>query len=45
MRRLLSMAAFGFGFYYMWYNSDFTTEMLGMGAMGFALLLEFIGAD
>ncbi len=39
------MAAFGFGFYYMWYNSDFTTEMLGMGAMGFALLLEFIGAD
>ena len=45
MRRLLSMAAFGFGFYYLWYNTDPTTEMLGIGAMGFALLLEFIGAD
>ena len=45
MRRLMSMAAFGFGFYYLWTNTDQTTEMLGMGAMGFALLLEFIGAD
>ena len=45
MRRLVSLAAFGFGFYYMWYNNDSTTEMLGIGAMGFALLLEFIGAD
>ena len=45
MRRLLSLAAFGFGFYYLWYNTDPTTEMLGIGAMGFALLLEFIGAD
>ena len=45
MRRLLSLASFGFGFYYMWYNTDFTTEALGAGAMGFALLLEFIGAD
>ena len=45
MRRLLSMAAFGFGFYYLWNNTDPTTEMLGVGAMGLALLLEFIGAD
>ena len=45
MRRLLSMAAFGYGFYYLWNNTDQTTELLGIGAMGFALLLEFIGAD
>ncbi len=45
MRRILSLASFGFGFYYMWYNTDFTTEILGASAMGFALLLEFIGAD
>ena len=45
MRRLLSIAAFGYGFYYLWYNTDQTTELLGLGAMGFALLLEFIGAD
>lgn len=45
MRRLLSLAAFGFGFYYLWYNTDPATEMVGAGAMGVALLLEFIGAD
>ena len=45
MRRIVSLAAFGFGFYYLWTNTDQTTEMLGIGAMGFALLLEFIGAD
>jgi hypothetical protein len=45
MRRVLSLAAFGFGFYYLWHNTDPTTEMLGIGAMSFALLLEFIGAD
>jgi hypothetical protein len=45
MRRLLSMAAFGYGFYYLWNNTDQTTELLGLGAMGFALLLEFIGAE
>jgi hypothetical protein len=39
------MAAFGYGFYYLWNNNDQTTELLGLGAMGFALLLEFIGAD
>jgi hypothetical protein len=44
-RRTLSQAAFSFGFYYLWYNIDPTTEMLGIGAMGFGLLLEFIGAD
>lgn len=45
MRRIFSLAAFGFGFYYLWYNTDPTTEFLAVGAMGFALLLEFIGAD
>lgn len=45
MRRIVSLAAFAFGFYYLWNNTDQTTEMLGIGAMGFALLLEFIGAD
>ena len=45
MRRLFSLAAFGFGFYYLWYNTDPTTEMVAVGAMGLALLLEFIGAD
>jgi len=45
MRRLLSLTAFGFGFYYLWNNTDPTTEMVAVGAMGFALLLEFIGAD
>jgi hypothetical protein len=39
------MAAFGFGFYYLWNNTDPTTEMVAAGAMGVALLLEFIGAD
>ena len=45
MQRLISFAAFGFGFYYLWNNTDPTVELLGAGAMGFALLLEFISAD
>jgi hypothetical protein len=45
MRRLVSMAAFGYGFYYLWTNTDQTTELLGIGAMGFALLLEFMAPD
>jgi hypothetical protein len=45
MRRLFSLAAFGFGFYYLWYNTDLTTELVAIGAMGFALVLEFAGAD
>ena len=45
MRRLFSLAAFGFGFYYLWNNNDPATEMVAVGAMGVALLLEFIGAD
>jgi hypothetical protein len=45
MRRLLSIAAFGVGFYYLWNNNDQTTELVALGAMGFALLLEFAGAD
>jgi len=45
MRRLFSLAAFGFGFYYLWNNNDPATEMVAVGAMGVALLLEFIGTD
>jgi hypothetical protein len=45
MRRLFSLAAFGFGFYYLWNTTDTTTEMVAVGAMGVALLLEFAGAD
>jgi hypothetical protein len=45
MRRLFSFAAFGFGFYYLWNNTDPTVELVAAGAMGFALLLEFIGTD
>jgi len=45
MRRLFSLAAFGVGFYYLWNNTDTTTELVAAGAMGFALLLEFVGAD
>jgi hypothetical protein len=45
MRRLLSMTAFGFGFYYLWYNTDVTVELMAIGAMGIAILLEFAGAD
>ncbi len=45
MRRLFSMAAFGFGFYYLWNNTDPTVELIALGAMGVAVLLEFAGAD
>jgi hypothetical protein len=45
MRKLFSMAVFGFGFYYLWNSGDQTTEMIAVGAMGVALLLEFAGAD
>lgn len=45
MRRLFSFAAFGFGFYYLWNNHDPTIEFVAVGAMAFALLLEFVGAD
>jgi hypothetical protein len=45
MRRLISMTAFGFGFYYLWYNTDVTVELVALGAMGIAVLLEFAGAD
>ena len=45
IRQLLSMAAFGFGFYYLWNNTDMTTELVALGAMGVVVLLEFAGAD
>jgi hypothetical protein len=43
MRRLCSLTAFSFGFYYFWYNTDVTVEMVALGAMGVALVLEFLG--
>jgi hypothetical protein len=45
MRRLFSMAAFGFGFYYLWINTDLTIELVAIGAMGVAVLLEFAAPD
>ena len=45
MRRLFVMVAFGFGFYYLWNNDDPTTQWVALGAMGVALLFEFVGAD
>ncbi|MGA9930550.1 MAG: hypothetical protein WA993_04380 [Candidatus Binatus sp.] len=45
MRRLFSLGAFGFGFYYLWNNTDITIELVALGAMGAAVLLEFVGAD
>lgn len=45
MRRLFSMAALGFGFYYLWNNTDMTTEIVALGAMGVAVVLEFIAPD
>jgi hypothetical protein len=45
MRRLLSMAAFGFGFYYLWNNTDPTVEFASLGAIGLAILLEFAAPD
>ena len=45
MRRLLIMAAFGFGFYYLWNNTDTTIDLLAVGCMGVAVLLEFSAPD
>jgi hypothetical protein len=45
MLRFLSLATFGVGFYYLWYGSDTTTEMVAFGAMGLALLFEWVGPD
>ena len=45
MRRIISMAAFGFGFYYLWYNTDPTIDLVSIGAMGVAILLEFAAPD
>ena len=45
MRRLISMTAFGFGFYYLWYNTDPTIDLISIGAMGVAILLEFAAPD
>ncbi len=45
MRRIISMTAFGFGFYYLWYNTDPTVELVALGAMGVAVLLEFAAPD
>lgn len=45
IRQALILASFGFGFYYLWYNTDMTTELVALGAMGVAVLLEFAGSD
>ena len=45
IRRFLIIAAFGFGLYYLWTNNDTTAEMVAIGAMGVAVLLEFAGTD
>jgi hypothetical protein len=39
------MAAFGFGFYYLWTNTDTTIDLIAVGAMGIAILLEFAAPD
>jgi hypothetical protein len=39
------MAALGFGFYYLWNNTDTTTELVALGTMGVAVLLEFASSD
>ena len=43
MRRLMSMAAFAVGAYYLWNSHDKLIEMFSLGAMGVALLIEFAG--
>lgn len=45
IRRFLIIAAFGFGLYYLWTNNGTTAEMVAIGAMGVAVLLEFAGTD
>jgi len=45
MRRILSLTAFGFGFYYLWYNNDTTVQLIAVGAMGVAILIEFAAPD
>jgi hypothetical protein len=39
------MAAFAFGIYYLWNSNDTTIEMIAVGAMGIAILLEFSAPD
>ncbi len=39
------MAAFGFGIYYLWISNDTTVELVAVGAMGIAVLLEFSTPD
>lgn len=43
MRRLLSLTAFAVGAYYLWNSNDRLIEMVALGAMGLAILLEFAG--
>jgi len=45
MRRIIIFGIFGFGAYYLWYNNDRTDQLIAIGAMGVALLLEFAGRD
>jgi hypothetical protein len=45
MRRLLSLGFFAFGLYYLWFYNDRTVEVIAVGAMGLAILIEFAGKD
>ena len=45
MRRLISLAAFAFGAYYLWYSNDRTIQTIAVGAMGLSVLVEFLGTD
>lgn len=45
MRRIIIFAIFGFGLYYLWYNNDRTNQLIAIGVMGVALLLEFASKD
>jgi len=42
MRRLLGMAAFATGFWYLWTANDPGENLYGIGLMGVGMLLEFL---
>jgi hypothetical protein len=45
MRRIIIFGIFGLGLYYLWYNNDRTAQLIAIGVMGVALLLEFASKD
>ncbi|HYB90079.1 MAG TPA: hypothetical protein VEC38_03445 [Candidatus Binataceae bacterium] len=44
MRRLLGMAAFAAGFWYLWNATDAGENLYAVSLMGVGMLLEFMGA-